>query len=94
MNPVLAVYAGYSMAQEHVTPGPDLNPYVQDALDEIEYVTGSVDTKWGASVQKTAILRPSSSPIVEIGNEDYFDKSGSYEGRYRPVLQSHQGRIS
>jgi alpha-N-arabinofuranosidase len=30
MQPVLAVYAGYSMAQEHVTPGPELEPYVQD----------------------------------------------------------------
>ena len=48
MNPVLAVYAGYSLAQEHVNPGPDLEPYVQDALDEIEYVTGGPDTKWGA----------------------------------------------
>ena len=41
MEPVLAVYAGYSMAQEHVDPGPALEPYIQDALDEIEYVTGS-----------------------------------------------------
>ena len=28
-------------------PGPELEPYVQDALDEIEYVTGGLDTKWG-----------------------------------------------
>ncbi len=35
MHPVLAVYAGYSLMQEHVNPGPDLEPYVQDALDEI-----------------------------------------------------------
>jgi len=27
MQPVLAVYAGYSMAQEHVNPGADLDPY-------------------------------------------------------------------
>src|SRR4051794_8705538 len=31
MNPVLAVYAGYSLEQEHVNPGADLEPYVQDA---------------------------------------------------------------
>ena len=37
MQPVLAVYAGYSLAQEHVDPGPKLTPYVDDALDEIEY---------------------------------------------------------
>ena len=45
MEPLLAVYAGYSLMQEHVNPGSDLEPYVQDALDELEYVTGGPDTK-------------------------------------------------
>jgi alpha-N-arabinofuranosidase len=60
MQPVLAVYAGYSLAQEHVNPGPDLEPYVQDALDEIEYVTGETDTKWGAVRVKNGPRSPSS----------------------------------
>ena len=47
-EPVLAVYAGYSLKGAHVNPGPDLEPYVQDALDEIEYVTGPATSTWGA----------------------------------------------
>ena len=47
-EPLLAVYAGYSLKGVHVNPGPDLEPYVQDALDEIEYVTGPATSKWGA----------------------------------------------
>jgi alpha-L-arabinofuranosidase len=82
MQPVLAVYAGYSMAQEHVNPGADLDPYVQDALDELEYVTGSTDTKWGAIRAQNGHPQPFKLTYVEIGNEDWFDKSGSYEGRY------------
>jgi alpha-N-arabinofuranosidase len=82
MQPVLAVYAGYSMAQEHVNPGPDLDPYVQDALDELEYVTGGPDTKWGAERVKDGHPAPFKLTYIEIGNEDNFDKSGSYEGRY------------
>ena len=82
MQPVLAVYAGYSMEQEHVNPGPDLDPYVQDALDEIEYVAGSADTKWGAQRVKDGHPAPFALTYVEIGNEDWFDRSGSYEGRY------------
>jgi len=82
MQPVLAVYAGYSMAQEHVNPGADLDPYVQDALDELEYVTGSTDTKWGAIRTQDGHPAPFKLNYVEIGNEDQFDKSGSYEGRY------------
>jgi alpha-L-arabinofuranosidase len=82
MQPVLAVYAGYSMAQEHINPGTDLEPYVQDALDELEYVTGGVNTKWGAVRAANGHPEPFHLNYVEIGNEDFFDKSGSYDGRY------------
>ena len=82
MRPLLAVYAGYSMKQEHIEPGPKLDPYVQDALDEIEYATGSTDTKWGAVRAKNGHPAPFHLDYVEIGNEDWFDRSGSYEGRY------------
>ena len=75
MEPVLAVYAGYSMAQEHVDPGPALEPYVQDALDEIEYVTGDANTKWGAERVKNGHPAPFPLRYVEIGNEDWFDRS-------------------
>jgi alpha-L-arabinofuranosidase len=82
IEPVLAVYAGYSMMQEHVDPGPMLEPYIQDALDEIEYVTGSTNTKWGAERAKDGHPSPFPLHYVEIGNEDFFDHSGSYDGRY------------
>jgi alpha-L-arabinofuranosidase len=82
MNPVLAVYAGYSLEQEHVNPGADLEPFVQDALDEIEYVTGGKDTKWGAQRAKDGHPEPFKVTYVEIGNEEWFDRSGSYPERY------------
>jgi alpha-N-arabinofuranosidase len=82
IEPVLAVYAGYSMAQEYVDPGPALEPYVQDALDEIEFVTGDTGTKWGAERAKNGHPAPFPLHYVEIGNEDWFDRSGSYDGRY------------
>ncbi len=82
MQPLLAVYAGYSMAQEHIDPGTKLDPFVQDALDEIEYVTGSTSTKWGAERAKDGHPEPFHLSYVEVGNEDFFDRSGSYEGRF------------
>jgi alpha-N-arabinofuranosidase len=88
MQPVLAVYAGYSLAQEHVNPGPDLEPYVQDALDEIEYVTGGPDSKWGAERAKNGHPAPFPLKYVEIGNEDWFDKSGSYDARYEQFYKA------
>jgi len=88
MEPVLAVYAGYSLSQEHVNPGPDLEPYVQDALDEIEYVTGGLDTKWGKVRAENGHPEPFKLTYVEIGNEDNFDKSKSYEGRYEQFYKA------
>ena len=81
-EPLLAVYAGFSVQNQYVKPGPDLQPYVDDALDEIEYVTGNTSTKWGA--RRAADGHPAPFPLhwIEIGNEDWFDKSGSYDGRF------------
>lgn len=82
MEPILAVYAGYSLGGEHVEPGPKLEPYIQDALDEIEYVTGGADTKWGAIRARNGHPAPFKLQYVEVGNEDWFDRSGSYDGRF------------
>src|SRR5665213_3762033 len=81
-EPLLAVYAGYSLKGMHVNPGPDLEPFVQDALDEIEYITGDTNTRWGAERAKDGHPAPFTLHYVEIGNEDWFDKSGSYDARF------------
>ena len=81
-EPVLAVYAGYSLKGAHVNPGPDLEPYVQDALDEIEYVMGPATSTWGSQRAKAGHPAPFKLTYVEVGNEDFFDKSGSYDQRF------------
>jgi alpha-N-arabinofuranosidase len=88
MQPLLAVYGGYSLAQEHVNPGPDLEPYVHDALEEIEYVSGGPDTKWGAERVKDGHPAPFKLTYVEIGNEDWFDRSGSYDQRFSQFFKA------
>jgi len=81
-EPLLAVYAGYSLNGEHIQPGPKLEPFVKNALDEIEYVIGDTKTKWGARRAKDGHPEPFKLTYVEIGNEDNFDKSNSYDGRF------------
>ena len=82
IQPVLAVYAGYSLKHIHIEPGPALQPFLDDAMDELEFVTGDSSTKWGAVRAKLGHPAPFPLSYVEIGNEDWFDTSGSYEGRY------------
>jgi alpha-N-arabinofuranosidase len=81
-EPVLGVYAGYSLNGDHVDAGPLLKPYVDDALDEIEYVIGNVKTYWGAKRAADGHPAPFKPTYVEIGNEDWFDRSNSYDGRF------------
>lgn len=82
MEPVLALYAGYSLRGQRVEAGPELDQFIQEALDEIEYVTGDTKTKWGAQRARDGHRKPFKLTYVEIGNEDFFDRSGSYDGRF------------
>ncbi len=88
MEPVLAVYAGYSLGGQVVKPGPDLDLYVQEALDEIEYVTGGADTKWGALRARDGHAAPFKLRFVEVGNEDNFDRAKTYDGRFAQFFKA------
>jgi len=84
-EPLLAVYAGYSLGGEHVKAGPELEPFVQEALDEIEYVIGDTNTTWGARRTQDGHPAPFNLTHVEIGNEDYFEQAKTYDARYAQI---------
>jgi len=88
VEPVLAVYAGYSLGGTHIATGKDLEPYVDSALDEIEYVTGDTSTKWGAERARDGHPAPFPLHYIEVGNEDYLDRSGSYPARYAQFAEA------
>jgi alpha-N-arabinofuranosidase len=81
-KPVLGLFAGYTLNKDHIKEGTELNGFVQDALDEIEFVSGGPKTPWGSVRAKLGHPAPFPLEYVEIGNEDWFDESGSYEGRF------------
>ena len=87
-EPLLAVYAGYSLAQDRVKAGPDLEPFVKEALDEIEYVIGDTNTTWGARRAKDGHPAPFPLTHVEIGNEDYFEQAKTYDARYAQIADA------
>jgi alpha-L-arabinofuranosidase len=92
MEPLLAVFSGYSLLQEHIAPGKDLEPYVQDALDEIEYVTGDASTRWGAERAKGGHPAPFHLKFIEVGNEEYHDQSGTYDARFAQFYKAIKQR--
>lgn len=63
----------------------DINYYIQDALDAIEYAIGDIDTKWGAERAKNGHPKPFPLKYVEIGNEDFGPE---YYKRYKKIYDA------
>ncbi|PQE04744.1 Glycoside hydrolase superfamily protein [Rutstroemia sp. NJR-2017a BBW] len=70
MTPVLAVWAGLSLAGGGVLSGSALTPYVNDVMDELEFLLGATTTKYGALRASYGHSAPYSIPFIEVGNED------------------------
>jgi alpha-N-arabinofuranosidase len=84
LEPVLAVFAGHILGGGNTTvTGAALEPYVQEALEEIEYVTGEPSTRWGAQRARDGHPKPFKLTCVEIGNEDNLSNGlRDYEERF------------
>lgn len=76
------MYAGYSLDRESV-PREALQPYIDDVLNELEYIKGDASTKFGALRASHGRLEPFALDHVEIGNEDFLSKDGQDSYRYR-----------
>ena len=68
----------------------DVNKYIADVLDAIEYAIGDVDTRWGAERAKNGHPAPFPLKYVEIGNEDfgpvYYEK---YHAMYNAIKEKY-----
>jgi alpha-N-arabinofuranosidase len=92
-EPVLALFAGYVLNGDHFKAGsPEMAVYTQEALEEIEYVSGPADSEWGKKRAADGFPEPFPLRYVEIGNEDWFDRSGSYDGRFTQMAKAIRER--
>ncbi len=86
IEPLLAVYAGYSLdiyGQAGVSfPEDRMNEVLEDILNEIEYVTGDTGTKYGALRASHGHPEPFKLNYIEIGNEDWFSSTYPYRFPY------------
>ncbi|HLI58857.1 MAG TPA: LamG-like jellyroll fold domain-containing protein [Solirubrobacteraceae bacterium] len=84
-QPVLAVWAGYTL-DGTVVPQDQLAPYVKSAVDELQYANGPTTSYWGHQRALDGHPAPFNVQMVEIGNEDFFDTSGSYNAYRYPMF--------
>ena len=92
-EPVLAVFAGYVLNGQHADAGSPEMALHPGALEEIEYVSGPQDSTWGKRRAADGFPEPFPLHYVEIGNEDWFDKSASYDGRFTQMAKAIRAAV-
>lgn len=91
-EPLYVAHVG--MAEKDFVPMSQLQPWIQDALDAIEYANGPVTSKWGALRAKNGHPAPFNLKYVEIGNENGMGYSwgggtrADYLPRYKAFYDS------
>ena len=75
----------------HVTLD-DLGPYIQDALDLVEFANGDVTTKWGKVRADMGHPEPFNLKFLGVGNEQWdYDEA---HGGYGPVFTARLKKFS
>jgi len=69
--PVLNCGMACQFNTAEVVPVGDLDPYIQDALDLIEFANGDVNTKWGALRSAMGHPAPFHLKMMGVGNEQW-----------------------
>lgn len=72
-----------SMGQQCGIPMDQMDEYVQDILDLIEYANGSADTEWGAKRAAAGHPEPFNMKYIGIGNEDMITEV--FEERFKYI---------
>jgi alpha-L-arabinofuranosidase len=86
-DPMFVINCG--MSHKGNVPMDELEPWVQDALDAIEYANGPTSSKWGALRAKNGHPAPFGLKYLEIGNEN---GGQAYEERYAQFYKAIKAR--
>lgn len=90
-EPLFVINCGMSHTDR--VPLDRLDPWVQDALDAIEYANGPAASRWGALRVKHGHPRPFGLKYLEIGNENGWGNTlSAYEERYARFYDAIRAR--
>lgn len=81
--PILSCGMACQFNTGELVPLAELDPYVQDALDLIEFANGGVDTPWGKVRSNMGHPKPFNLKYIGVGNEqwgpDYIERYKVFE---------------
>ncbi|KAI0826549.1 glycoside hydrolase family 51 protein [Trametes gibbosa] len=92
MEPIMAVWAGYSLGGTSLAEN-QLAPYIQQAMDQINFVIGNPATSAPAALRASlGHPQPFTLRSVEVGNEDFF-ASNTYPYRWKDFVSALQAEF-
>jgi alpha-L-arabinofuranosidase len=69
-KPLPVLPAAYDPHHQRKVPLDELQPWIEDALDLIEFANGGIDTKWGGIRSALGHPKPFGLEYIGIGNEE------------------------
>jgi alpha-L-arabinofuranosidase len=87
-TPVFCINAGMDVNQNAV-PLDQLGPWIQEALDAIEYANGDTNTAWGAQRAANGHPAPFNLQYIEIGNENRGAAYNTNYGAFYNAIKSN-----
>ena len=90
-EPMFIINCGIScqFRKEEYVPMDELGPWIQDALDAIEYANGPVDSEWGAKRATNGHPKPFGLKLLGVGNENF---GPGYAERYAAFYKAIKQR--
>lgn len=83
MEPLLAVWSGMYLGTKDVLKAAALAPYVNDTLNELEFILGPSTSPYGALRASLGYPNPWPLKFIEIGNEDNLEGGANSYASYR-----------
>jgi alpha-L-arabinofuranosidase len=88
--PILNCGMACQFNSAEVVPMDQLEPYVQDALDLIEFANGDINTTWGKVRAQMGHPAPFNLKMMGVGNENWEPIHRAFES----IHESYQSKIS
>ena len=91
-HPIISVGLACQFQNDNIdahVPVDELQPYIDDALDLIEFANGGVDTKWGALRAEMGHPAPFNLKYLGIGNEQWDEL---YPEHLKPFLDQMRAK--
>lgn len=92
-KPLPVLPGGWDPHHKRAVPLEQLGPWIQDALDLIEFATGDTTTTWGRKRAELGHPKPFDLEYIGIGNEEVGEEFFERYGYFHKAIREHYKEI-